>query len=128
MLESLELKKAFQQARQELANSLYREDAATRVMARLMKERDEARDALANIQATVGFAPAPQGQGDDGGMEVEGQEAEVEAEGPLVGKAADVFDATEKAYVSFIIEMAAAVVSLRYPLFPCDRTRSTGRV
>lgn len=43
MLESLEIKKAFQSSRQELANALYREDAATRVIARLMKERDEAR-------------------------------------------------------------------------------------
>lgn len=60
MLESLEIKKAFQSSRQELANALYREDAATRVIARLMKERDEARDALSSIQSTVGFAPAPQ--------------------------------------------------------------------
>jgi pre-mRNA-processing factor 19 len=44
MLESLEIKKAFQSSRQELANALYREDAATRVIARLMKERDEARE------------------------------------------------------------------------------------
>lgn len=58
MLGSLEMKKAFQSSRQELANALYREDAATRVIARLMKERDEARDALASIQQTVGVAPA----------------------------------------------------------------------
>lgn len=43
MLESLEIKKKYQTARAELANSLYREDAATRVIARVMKERDEAR-------------------------------------------------------------------------------------
>lgn len=43
MLESLEIKKGFNSARAELANALYREDAATRVIARLMKERDEAR-------------------------------------------------------------------------------------
>jgi pre-mRNA-processing factor 19 len=43
MLESLEIKKAFQAQRAELANALYREDAATRVIARLMAERDEAR-------------------------------------------------------------------------------------
>ncbi|KAK4686241.1 pre-mRNA-processing factor 19, partial [Tremellales sp. Uapishka_1] len=58
MLESLEIKKAFNSSRQELANALYREDAATRVIARLMKERDESREALASIQATIGFAPA----------------------------------------------------------------------
>jgi pre-mRNA-processing factor 19 len=43
ILESVELKKAFANARQELANALYREDAATRAVARLLKERDEAR-------------------------------------------------------------------------------------
>lgn len=44
MLESLEIKKAFQASKQELANALYREDAATRVIARLLKERDESRE------------------------------------------------------------------------------------
>ena len=99
MLESLEIKKAFQHARQELANSLYREDAAARVMARLMKERDEARDALASIQQTVGFAPQPaQGQqGDE--MEVEGQEPAAE-ESPLVGEVAAKFAETNDQYVS----------------------------
>lgn len=69
MLESLEIKKAFQSSRQELANALYREDAATRVIARLMKERDEARDALASIQKTVGYAPpqAEEEAGEGGG-------------------------------------------------------------
>lgn len=43
MLESLEVKRSYQDARQELANALYREDAATRALARIMKERDEAR-------------------------------------------------------------------------------------
>jgi len=43
MLESIEIKKAFQNARAELASTLYRADAAERVIARLMKERDEAR-------------------------------------------------------------------------------------
>ncbi|GHJ87554.1 hypothetical protein NliqN6_3956 [Naganishia liquefaciens] len=58
MLESLEVKKSYQDARQELANALYREDAATRALARIMKERDEARTALASVQATIGIAPA----------------------------------------------------------------------
>ncbi len=43
MLESVEIKRAYGLARQELANALYREDAATRAIARLLKERDEAR-------------------------------------------------------------------------------------
>lgn len=43
MLESLEIKKAYQAARQELANALYREDAGVRALARIIKERDEAR-------------------------------------------------------------------------------------
>lgn len=59
MLESLEVKKAYRNARQELANALYREDAATRAIARIMKERDEARSALASIQATIGGSSAP---------------------------------------------------------------------
>ncbi|ORX35988.1 putative nuclear matrix protein NMP200 [Kockovaella imperatae] len=58
MLESLEIKKSYQSSRQELANALYREDAATRVIARLMKERDEAREALTSLQKTMGFAPS----------------------------------------------------------------------
>jgi len=57
MLESLEIKKSHTSSRQELANALYREDAATRVIARLMKERDEAREALTTLQQTMGFAP-----------------------------------------------------------------------
>jgi pre-mRNA-processing factor 19 len=77
MLESLEIKKAFQSSRQELANALYREDAATRVIARLMKERDESRDALASIQQTVGFAPAAEAE-DEGERNVEGGDEDVE--------------------------------------------------
>lgn len=61
MLESFTIKKAYTASRyvashstrisltsrsQELANTLYREDAATRVIARLIKERDEARECV----------------------------------------------------------------------------------
>ncbi|GMK58826.1 hypothetical protein CspeluHIS016_0602680 [Cutaneotrichosporon spelunceum] len=73
MLESLEIKKAFQAQRAELANALYREDAATRVIARLMAERDEARRALQSIHATIGVGPAV----------AEDVEMEAEASGPL---------------------------------------------
>lgn len=54
MLESLSLRKQNAQLRQELSHALYKEDATMRVLARTIKERDEARDALANIQNTLG--------------------------------------------------------------------------
>jgi pre-mRNA-processing factor 19 len=44
MLESLSLKLQHQSTRQELAHALYREDASLRVVARLVKERDQARE------------------------------------------------------------------------------------
>lgn len=47
-LESHSLRQALAAAHQELAAALYKYDAATRVIARLIKERDEARSALAD--------------------------------------------------------------------------------
>lgn len=76
MLESLEVKKAYRNARQELANALYREDAATRAIARIMKERDESRSALASIQATIGVAAPVAAQTDDVEMDAAGAETE----------------------------------------------------
>lgn len=44
MLESYQLKKELDDVRKELATSLYQNDAACRVIARLMKERDDAKE------------------------------------------------------------------------------------
>jgi pre-mRNA-processing factor 19 len=58
-LETYTLRQTLAQTRQELSTALYQHDAAVRVIARLTKERDEARDALAKI--SVGTARAPGG-------------------------------------------------------------------
>lgn len=71
MLECLELRRQSAELRQELSHALYKEDAAGRVLARVMRERDEAREALASVTATLGpdalarsGAPAAQAEGD----------------------------------------------------------------
>ncbi|KAI0963128.1 hypothetical protein AcW1_000297 [Taiwanofungus camphoratus] len=62
MLETFALKQQYNSLRQELSYALYAQDAATRVVARLIKERDAAREALASVSATMGVAqPATNG-------------------------------------------------------------------
>lgn len=58
-LESFTLRQQLQQTRQELATALYQHDAAVRVIARLTRERDEARDALSKV--TIGTGSASNG-------------------------------------------------------------------
>ncbi|KAH8722466.1 WD40-repeat-containing domain protein [Phaeosphaeriaceae sp. PMI808] len=66
VLETHTLKQQLAQTRQELSTALYQNDAATRVIARLSRERDEAREALSNVTISGGAS------GGDA-MQVDGQ-------------------------------------------------------
>lgn len=55
-LETYNLKEQLARTREELATALYQHDAAVRVIARLTRERDEARDALSKVTVSGGAA------------------------------------------------------------------------
>jgi pre-mRNA-processing factor 19 len=76
MLETFTLKQQLETTRQELAQALYQYDASCRVIARLLKERDEARSALANARTLVGAAPAGAAAPGVGGAGPEAMEVE----------------------------------------------------
>lgn len=58
-IETYNLREQLARTREELATALYQHDAAVRVIARLTKERDEARDALSKV--TVSGSAATNG-------------------------------------------------------------------
>lgn len=64
MLESVQLKKHLESSRQELSQALYQHDAACRVIARLVRERDESRAALASAATYSAAALAAGGAGE----------------------------------------------------------------
>lgn len=70
-LETYTLQEQLAQTRMELATALYQHDAAIRVIARLTKERDEARESLSRVTVTAA-ATAGGGGGDD--MAVDSEE------------------------------------------------------
>ncbi|KDE05610.1 hypothetical protein MVLG_03982 [Microbotryum lychnidis-dioicae p1A1 Lamole] len=99
MLECLELRRAGEELRQELSHALYKEDAAMRVLARLTRERDEAREALASVKATLGPAfssGATNGASGDVEMEASNQASEAPEAG-LPAEAAQIVQDTNKA-------------------------------
>ena len=89
-LETYTLQQTLAQTRQELSSALYQHDAAVRVIARLTKERDEARSALS--QVSVGATRTAAGGG--------GEAMQVDSTGLPDAVAARV-EETQAAYVAF---------------------------
>jgi pre-mRNA-processing factor 19 len=61
-LETYRLREELKKTREELATALYQNDAAVRVVARVTRERDEARQALSSLSVSAGGGG---GGGDD---------------------------------------------------------------
>jgi len=72
MLETYTLKQHLETVRQELAHALYQHDAACRVIARLMKERDSARSTLSSLSAQLPEGHRTQARESNEAMEVDG--------------------------------------------------------
>ena len=97
MLEVHDLKRVAAGLRQELAHALYKDDACMRVLARVTRERDEAREALANVRATMGLQQPSSANG--GGGDVEMSEAPTEDAPALTGEFAELVQKTNDACV-----------------------------
>lgn len=93
MLELFTLKKSYDNVRQELAHALYANDSANRVVARLMYERDEARNALASIKESLGQG----GSSAEAGPQQDSEMVEAASAGGLPAAAAAKIEETSKA-------------------------------
>lgn len=85
-LEAFALRKQLAQTRQELSTVLYDYEGALRVIARVTKERDEAREALASVGVQLGSAEAG------------AESMEVDGAGELPDYVVEKVEATQKAY------------------------------
>ncbi|KAJ2125640.1 hypothetical protein IW147_000700 [Coemansia sp. RSA 720] len=72
VLETFALKQQYEQVRRELSQALYQNDAACRVVARLVRERDEARAALAALNVQVSASAEVQKPARADQMDVDG--------------------------------------------------------
>lgn len=95
-LESYQLKQSLTQLRNELSTALYNNDAAVRVIARLSKERDDARDALGKMSLNDRRA-ATNGDGGEDAMQVDGAE--------MPASLAAKVDATQERYTRFFVDL-----------------------
>lgn len=112
-LETYKLKQQLSQTREELATALYQHDAAVRVIARLTKERDEARAALSRVTVTAGAGGTGAGAAANGDAMAVDNEALPE---DLAGKV----DETQKKYAYSLIN--ARCIPLLTVSFPdCRR-------
>lgn len=89
-LETYTLRQQLAQTRQELSTALYQHDAAVRVIARLTRERDEARDALSKVAINTRSAAS---NGDAMQIDVQGLSATI----------ASKVEATQEKYVVVIV-------------------------
>ncbi len=71
MLQVFTIKQQYQSMRQELSNALYENDAAKRVIARLVQERDQARQALEDLKLAPGTVLSSKQETADQEMEVD---------------------------------------------------------
>lgn len=85
MIESFTMKQHLETVRQELSHALYQHDAACRVIARLIKERDSARQQLAQFQTRL-EQERGEAQADDSAM----TEAEGKLPQPIIQKMQEV--------------------------------------
>jgi pre-mRNA-processing factor 19 len=107
MLETFTLKQHVETVRQELAHALYQHDAACRVIARVVRERDEARAALGHTQNNVAVAL---GRGRQGASAMDTEE-EAGISGSVIKKMQSVAKALSKGRKKAIKEAQAQVAS-----------------
>mmetsp|Transcript_16076 Transcript_16076/g.24900 ORF Transcript_16076/g.24900 Transcript_16076/m.24900 type:complete len:598 (-) Transcript_16076:123-1916(-) len=90
LLELYDTRKSLEETRRELSSALYQNDAAVRVVARLVRERDEARGALEEFLAKGGVAPPTAASaatdGGEGAKRSEKRAAPVEEDAPPSSK------------------------------------------